>query len=92
FNNVKERIRDLRRIEIEVTEEVYNILQDYCTKDLTMGGRGIGNKIEESFVNPLSTLLFKLNPQEGQKVLVNGINQTELGWELDGQVMEKIQT
>ncbi len=92
FNNVKERIRDLRRIEIEVTEEVYNILQDYCTKDLTMGGRGIGNKIEESFVNPLSTLLFKLNPKEGQKVLVNGINQTELGWELDGQVMEKIQT
>ncbi|MFN3995382.1 MAG: AAA family ATPase [bacterium] len=88
INNVIERIWDLRKIKIEILPEVYQVLLDYCTKDLTMGGRGIGNKIEESFVNPLSTLLFKLRPEEGKKVEIKGINKNELGWELEGSIVE----
>ncbi|MGB9638409.1 MAG: hypothetical protein ACPL1F_03825, partial [bacterium] len=61
-----------------------NALKEYCTKDLTMGGRGIGNKLEISFVNPLSTLLFKLQPTEGDTVVINEIIETPLGWELNG--------
>ncbi|MFN3477973.1 MAG: AAA family ATPase [bacterium] len=88
INNVIERIWDLRKIKIEISPEVCQVLLDYCTKDLTMGGRGIGNKIEESFVNPLSTLLFKLRPEEGKKVEIKGINKNELGWELEGNVID----
>lgn len=92
INNVKQRIFDIRKLKIEIQEEAYRTLQDYCTKDLSMGGRGIGNKIEEIFVNPLSTLLFKLNPNEGQTVQIEKIYQTDLGWELEGRILDVVKT
>jgi len=85
-NNIINRLKDNNKIDLILEQEVYNILQDYCIKDLTMGGRGIGNKLEISFVNPLSTLLFKLQPNEGDTVVINEIKEMQLGWELNGYI------
>ncbi|MCX7758424.1 MAG: AAA family ATPase [bacterium] len=87
INNVKMRIYDSKKVKIDISETVYKFLLDYCTKDLSMGGRGIGNKIEEVFVNPLSTLLFKLNPKENETVEIENILQDDLGWELRGKIL-----
>ncbi|EDP73822.1 AAA family ATPase [Hydrogenivirga sp. 128-5-R1-1] len=45
----------------DIRAEIENIdnLLDIVTNDLSMGGRGIGNTIEEMFINPLSQLLFE---------------------------------
>jgi ATP-dependent Clp protease ATP-binding subunit ClpA len=85
-NNVITRLKDNNKIELALEQDVYNTLRDYCTKDLTMGGRGIGNRLEISFVNPLSTLLFKLQPNEGDTVVINEIKESQLGWELNGYI------
>lgn len=85
-NNIINRLKDNNKIDLILEQEVYNILKDYCIKDLTMGGRGIGNKLEISFVNPLSTLLFKLQPNEGDTVVINEIKEMQLGWELNGYI------
>jgi len=89
LNNVKERIFNSMRIELVISEEVYNILEKYCIGDLTMGGRGIGNKIEEAFVNPLSTLLFNLEVKEGDVVEIDKIKSDQLGWFLEGKIVSK---
>ncbi len=86
INNIIYRLKDNNKIELILEEKIYEILRNYCTKDLTMGGRGIGNKLEIIFVNPLSTLLFKLQPKEGQSVVINDIKETPLGWELNGYI------
>jgi flagellar biosynthesis GTPase FlhF len=85
-NNVITKLKDNNKIELILEQDIYNTLRDYCTKDLTMGGRGIGNRLEISFVNPLSTLLFKLQPNEGDTVVINEIKESQLGWELNGYI------
>ncbi len=35
-----------------------------------MGGRGIGNVLEDIFINPLSRSLFEIDAQEGDTILV----------------------
>lgn len=45
-------------IDIVLTEEARAQLLEICTFDLMDGGRGIGNRIESSFINPLSRMLF----------------------------------
>jgi len=89
LNNVKERIFNSMRVELIISDEVYNILEKYCTSDLTMGGRGIGNKIEEAFVNPLSTLLFNLEVKEGDFVRIYEMKCDQLGWFLEGKIVSK---
>ncbi len=86
INNIIYRLKDNNKIELILEDQIYNILKDYCVKDLSMGGRGIGNKLEIAFVNPLSTLLFKLQPKEGDSVVINDIKETYLGWELNGYI------
>ena len=39
-------------------DEALAQLRDHCCADLSMGGRGIGNMVEASLVNPLSRWTF----------------------------------
>ena len=45
-------------IEISLTDQARTELRDLCTYDLFEGGRGIANRVEVNFVNPLARLLF----------------------------------
>jgi len=66
-----------------VEEKLYQEI----VKDLSMGGRGIGNKLEVLFVNPLSMLLFELFPKEGSTVYIEDIyNDGVEGWRLKGSL------
>jgi hypothetical protein len=65
---------------------VENKLYEEVCKDLSMGGRGIGNKLEKIFINPLSTLLFELSPSAGDKVYVKDIIQDGNEWRLRGSL------
>ena len=48
-----------------VADAVREQLRELCTRDLSNGGRGIGNQLESLFVNPLSRALFRF-PLEGR--------------------------
>ncbi len=58
LKNVVRRVRDEHGVALEVDAGVRDRLCRLCTQDLSNGGRGIGNQLESTFVNPLARALF----------------------------------
>lgn len=70
FSKINARVAKQNKITINVPEEVY---EHYCTladceEVLEMGGRGIGNLMEEKYINPLAEFIFEANCQEGDVI------------------------
>ncbi len=59
LRNVVNRVRDEHKVDLVLAPEVRDRLRDLCTKDLSNGGRGIGNQLESLFVNPLARAMFR---------------------------------
>lgn len=66
LSNVYARLAEDHKIELTLAPAVQESLVRLCCADLSMGGRGIGNALEEYFVNPLSRELFSLDASEGR--------------------------
>ena len=58
LRNVRVRVREEHDVELSISEGSCEALIQYCTEDLTFGGRGIGNRLETIFINPLARALF----------------------------------
>ncbi len=82
INSIIEKVKDEYKVEIELSPLAYEKVIEEIICDLSMGGRGVGNKIEEVFINPLSNLLFKLFPKENDTIIIKDINFKEERWEL----------
>lgn len=65
LRNVQNRVREEHKIDLTVAEPVREKLRELCVRDLSNGGRGVGNQLESLFVNPLSRALFRY-PLEGR--------------------------
>ena len=61
------------KIEINMSDGAYVFLFDLCWQKKTRsnGGRGIGNIIEEMYINPLAEYLFDNNCKENDVITVN---------------------
>ena len=68
LRNIANRVREEHKVALELAPDVRAKLCDLCTRDLSNGGRGIGNQLESVFVNPLSRALFRF-PLEGRKAV-----------------------
>jgi len=64
FENIKENYN----ISVKMTKEAKAKLANLATEDLSMGGRGVGNELEEILVNPLSSLIFEMELQSGDAI------------------------
>ncbi len=74
--NVVARVQEEHQLELVLSDAVRAQLRTTCTRDLTQGGRGIGNCLESAFINPLSRALF-LFPFEGRtQVTVAAITES----------------
>ena len=82
--NVIYKLKDSHNIDLTLSEAARKTLMSEAAKDLSMGGRGVGNTIEDVLINPLSRALFE-NPVNG-KIAVNSITETQTGWELSVSV------
>ncbi len=82
IKNVKERIQEEKKVALELSEEVEEKLFTECTSDLSNGGRGIGSKLEEVFVNPLARLIFSRNPSVGSTMKITSLIKSKEGYEL----------
>ena len=58
--NIVRRVADEHDLTLLVPDPVRRQLLDWCTQDLNDGGRGIGNRLETTFVNPLARALFNI--------------------------------
>lgn len=75
LDRVLQAVWDEHQTDISMLPEVYERLRELCTQDLFEGGRGIGNRLETAFVNPLSRLLFEA---EGENdVTITGLDISE---------------
>jgi hypothetical protein len=68
LRNVMARVRDEHKVDLTIVEPVHEQLRELCIRDLSNGGRGIGNQLESLFVNPLSRALFRF-PLEGRSAV-----------------------
>lgn len=76
INKINARIQKQNKIDIKVHE---SSVEFYCTlanksEVLEMGGRGIGNLIEEKYINPLAEYLFEDDCHEGDTIVISTEN------------------
>ena len=58
--NIVRRVADEHDLTLLIPDPVRRQLLEWCIQDLSDGGRGIGNRLETTFVNPLARALFHL--------------------------------
>jgi len=68
LRNVARRMQEEFKVQLSIPAAVSAALLERCTRDLSNGGRGIGNQLESVFINPLSRALFE-HDIEGKQVL-----------------------
>lgn len=77
LRNVAQRLFDEFKLQLSIPAAVRTLLLNRCIADLSNGGRGIGNALESTFINPLSRALFE-QPFDGkQKLVVSGMKEND---------------
>jgi ATP-dependent Clp protease ATP-binding subunit ClpA len=64
IERVKNVVRLEHGVEVEIEEAGLINLIDLCLTDWFEGGRGIANRVETHFINPLSREIFRLQPKK----------------------------
>jgi len=77
LNNVARRLFDEFRLRISLPAHVRTTLLARCTRDLSNGGRGIGNQLESAFINPLSRALFEHDLEGKESVTVSAVSERD---------------
>lgn len=76
--NVVARVKAEHKIELSLSPVARETITSWCLKDLSNGGRGIGNRLESVLVNPLSRALFEGEARDpGSKVSIDAITETD---------------
>jgi hypothetical protein len=75
LRNILRRVHDEHRITLEMADDVTDRLREWCTSDLSKGGRGIGTALESYLVNPLARALFDRELGRGETVKVIDITR-----------------
>jgi ATP-dependent Clp protease ATP-binding subunit ClpA len=70
LHNVLARLLDSRKIAVTIPETVNQQLRERCTRDLSNGGRGVGNQLEVWLINPLARALFNHGVKDGATISV----------------------
>jgi len=76
IDNINQIYFKNNKIEIKISDDAYQLLYSMCWQDepRSNGGRGIGNVIEDQYLNHLAEFIFDENIQEGDIINVNDKN------------------
>lgn len=82
LHSVAERVRVEMGLALTIDEQVRERLVGMAVEGREDGGRGVGNRLESIFVNPLAEALLQLGAERGARVRVTGLiangNATEV--------------
>ena len=56
-----------------LADVVKAVLREQCLRDLSNGGRGVGNHLEAWLINPLARALFDADVAEGGSVTITAL-------------------
>jgi ATP-dependent Clp protease ATP-binding subunit ClpA len=82
LGNVLRRVGEEHRVAIALAADIQGALREMCIDDLSQGGRGIGNRLESVFINPLARALFSRSPQAGERLTVTALREEDRIWTL----------
>lgn len=70
ISKINARVEKQNKISIEVSEDVLAFYYELANRNevLEMGGRGIGNLMEEKYINPLAEFIFEMDCKEGDRI------------------------
>jgi len=70
INNINNNLQKNHKIKINIDEKAYSLMFEFCWQDKprSNGGRGIGNVVEEKYLNPLGEFIFDNNCIEGDTI------------------------
>ena len=71
------RLADQQRIKVTLPDAVKDVLREHCLRDLSNGGRGVGNQLEAWLINPLARALFDADVGEGGSVTITNLELAE---------------
>jgi ATP-dependent Clp protease ATP-binding subunit ClpB len=74
---VARRLQEELKVSLSMPAAVRDDLFARCTKDLSNGGRGIGNQLESCFINPLSRALFEHDLEGKQRVIISAVSESD---------------
>ncbi|GAB1391931.1 AAA family ATPase [Rhodocyclaceae bacterium] len=77
LKNVTKRLAEEHKLELVIPDPIRAQLLELCTRDLSNGGRGIGNTLESVFINPLARALFAIDLEGRAQVTVAGIEEQD---------------
>ena len=75
LKNVARKLHEEMKIALLIPPDVRSALLERCVRDLSNGGRGIGNQLESAFINPLSRALFEHDLEGKQRVTVSALTE-----------------
>jgi ATP-dependent Clp protease ATP-binding subunit ClpB len=82
LHNVLRRVTEEHGVRIALGGDVLRQLRELCIEDLSQGGRGIGNRLEAAFINPLARALFVQSPPPGGQLEVTALREEQRIWTL----------
>ncbi|BBB69737.1 chaperone [Undibacterium sp. YM2] len=77
LRNVARRLQEELKLQLAMPATVRDDLLARCIRDLSNGGRGIGNQLESNFINPLSRALFEQELTGKQRLTVTAITEAD---------------
>nr|WP_255668657.1 AAA family ATPase [Aeromicrobium duanguangcaii] len=81
--NTLARVRELHAIDVTLAETAHKTLWRECCSDLSMGGRGIGQRVESVLTNPLARAVFLHDDSDSPIHIRNFIREEGGAWALD---------
>ncbi len=73
LKKVAKSLKEQRNIELEISEEAREFIAGRALENTENGGRGIGNVVESSFINPLSRYMYDHEVKENKNVKIVNI-------------------
>ena len=77
-----------KRVSIILSDEAYKVLEENALGNLDNGGRGVGNVVENLFINPLSRYLFDNEIFENAEVTIRNIDAEAFPPVIVGQALD----
>ena len=77
LRKILEAVEEEHGVHVTLGEDAHLQLRDLCCFDLFDGGRGIGNRLEIHFINPLARLLFERGSQPGDHVEITDVTTSD---------------
>ena len=71
LTTVIKNIKNIKGIDLIISDEFKEQLFEIASKDLSNGGRGISNLVETYLVNPLSNVLIEKELQDNSSLIIN---------------------